>query len=169
MNKTVWTFGIVSGLVAIVMMALVVPQLRAQETGMADILGYSSMLLSALFVFFGIRSYRENAGQGSLTFGKGFAVGALITLVAGLIYTVGFQVMYFQVVPDFGDVFQSCMVKRAQAEGASPEKVLETAETAAELKRLYDQPLTNALLALGTSLPIGLAASAAAAGILRRR
>ncbi len=169
MNKTVWTFGLVSGLVAIVMMALVVPQLRAQETGMADILGYSSMLLSALFVFFGIRSYRENAGQGRLTFGKGFAVGTLITLVAGLIYTAGFQVMYFQVVPDFGDVFQSCMVKRAESQGASAEKVLETAKTAAELKRLYDQPVTNALLALGTSLPIGLAASAVAAAILRRR
>lgn len=169
MKKTVWTFGIVSALVAIVMMALVVPQLRENDTSTADFLGYSSMLLSALFVFFGIRSYREKAGQGRLTFGKGFVVGALITLVAGLLYTVAFQLMYFQVVPDFGEVFEACMVKRAQSTGASDAEIADTAKTAAELKRLYDQPLTNALLALGTSLPIGLAASAAAAGILRRR
>lgn len=169
MQKTVLTFGILSGLAATVMMALVVPQLRANATGTADFLGYSSMLLSALFVFFGIRSYRESAGQGRLTFGKGFAVGALITLVAGLLYTVAFQVMYFQAVPDFGEIFEACMVKRAQAEGASSEKIAETAKLASELKALYDQPLTNALLALGTTLPIGLAAAAAAAAILRRR
>ena len=40
-----------------------------------EILGYTTIVLSALMVFFGVRSYRENVGGGRLTFGRGFAVG----------------------------------------------------------------------------------------------
>lgn len=32
-----------------------------------EILGYTTIVLSALLVFFGVRSYRENAGGGRLT------------------------------------------------------------------------------------------------------
>jgi len=33
-------------------------------------------------VFFGIRSYRDNVGGGTITFGKAFTVGILITLLS---------------------------------------------------------------------------------------
>jgi len=36
-----------------------------------EILGYTGIVLSALMVFFGVRSYRENAGGGRLTFAAG--------------------------------------------------------------------------------------------------
>ena len=57
------------------MMFITVPFIRPESQGTADVLGYTSILLSALFVFFGIRSYRENAGEGRMTFGRGLAVG----------------------------------------------------------------------------------------------
>jgi hypothetical protein len=44
------------------------------------------IVLSALLVFFGVRSYRENAAGGRLTFGPGFAVGILITLISSACY-----------------------------------------------------------------------------------
>ena len=39
-----------------------------------EILGYTLIVLSALLVFFAVRSYRENANGGRLTFARGFAV-----------------------------------------------------------------------------------------------
>ena len=38
------------------------------------------MVLAFLLVFFGIRSFRDDAGGGAITFARGFAVGISITL-----------------------------------------------------------------------------------------
>ena len=41
----------------------------------SELIGYASMVPALLFVFFGIRSYRESTGGGFITFGKAFKVG----------------------------------------------------------------------------------------------
>lgn len=169
MKHTVWTFGLISGVVAIVMMAVTIPFIRPATLGTADFLGYTSMVLSALFVFFGIRSYRDRAVAGRMAFRDGFLVGVLITLVASACYLVAFQVMYFGVVPDFGDRFAHCMVERVVASGGTTEQVASTARQAQTLKRLYDNPAANAALTLATTVPLGVVFATISAAILRRR
>lgn len=169
MKKTILTFGLVSAAVSIAMMWLTLPFITAHRLGVADTLGYSSMALAGLLVFFGIRSYREHAGGGRLSFGRGMAIGLLITLISTTCYAVAFQIMYFQLVPDFGDTFSACMIDRVRSSGGSQEEIDATATQAATLKRLYDHPATNAALTFATTLPVGLAAAAISAGILRRR
>jgi hypothetical protein len=139
------------------------------DTGKADAIGYTSMVLAALMVFIGVRSYRENAGGGRLTFGRGLAVGLSISLISAACYVAAFQVMYFKLMPTFGESFAACMVHRARASGASPEKIEETARLAQTLKGMYDWPLTNAALAFSGSFPIGAIASALSAAVLRRK
>ena len=39
------------------------------------IVGYTSMVLAFLMVFFGVRSYRDNVAGGHVTFGRAFKVG----------------------------------------------------------------------------------------------
>lgn len=126
-------------------------------------------MLSALLVFFGIRSFRDSAGAGRVSFGRGFAVGLLITLVSCLVSVAAFQIVYFKLTPEFGDRFAACMVERARAKGASPQAIDETAKQAQVLKQLYDNPLTNAALTFVQPFPIGLVASVLSAAILRRR
>ncbi len=169
MKKTVLTFGLISGAVAIAMMFATVPSIESRQYGISDTLGYTSMLVFGLFVFFGIRSYREKVGEGRLTFGRGVTVGLLIALVSTTCYALAFEVMYFHLVPDFGDTFSACMVERAQAAGSSDEKIAETIKLAGVFKGLYDHPLTNALMTFANTLPVGLVATAISAGILRRR
>lgn len=170
MRKTVLTFGLLSGAVSTVMMLVTEPFIDpAKHTTTADILGYSAMLLSAMLVFFGVRSYREHAGDGRLTFGRGVAVGLLITLVSTLCYIVAFEVMYFGIAPDFGERFSACMIERARAAGGGPQEIETVTEQARALKRLYDHPATNAALTFATSFPVGLVGSLISAAILRRR
>jgi hypothetical protein len=164
MRTTVLTWGLVSGVVSIALMFATVPFIHPDRLATADILGYSSMLLAALLVFFGVRSYREHDGEGRLTFGRGVTVGVLITLVSTLCYVVAFEVMYFQIVPDFGERFVTCMVEHARAEGEA-ERVESMARS---LKRLYDHPVTNAALSFAVTFPIGLGASLLSALILKR-
>jgi hypothetical protein len=169
MKKTVLTFGLISGAVASVMMLATVPFIESIGLEKGEVLGYTSIVLSALLVFFGVRSYRENVGAGRMTFGRGCAVGLLITLVSCACYVVTFQVIYFKLVPDFGDKYAACMVERVRAAGASPQKIEETAKQAKSFMRLYDNPAINAALTFAEPFPIGLAVTAISAAILRKR
>ena len=169
MKETVLTFGLLSGALSILLMLATLPLINDLRHQLADVLGYTSMVVAALVVFFGIHSYREKAGGGRLSFGRGLAVGALIAAVAGVCYAAAFQVVYFRLMPQFGERFSACMVERARAAGATDAEIVDTARQARMLKGLYDQPLTNAALTFGTSFPVGLAAAAISAVILRKR
>ncbi len=77
MRKIVLTFGLIAGGIFAAMMAIAMPLTGGGTINFdnAEIIGYSSMVLAFLMVFLGIRSYRENIGGGSITFGKGFQLG----------------------------------------------------------------------------------------------
>jgi hypothetical protein len=169
MKRNVLVFGLVSGALASAILFATLPLIRTRNLGMSDFLGYVSMVLTALLVVFGIRSYREKVGGGRMTFGRGFAVGALIALMSSLVYAGVFQLVYFVIEPEFGDHFATCMVERARSAGASEEKIQATAAQAQTLKRLYDHPLTNLALVLATTWPVGLVVSGLSATFLRRR
>jgi hypothetical protein len=169
MKRTILTFGLISGGLSILILLATLPFLRSGRYQTMDVLGYTSMVASALMVFFAVRSYRENAGGGRIGFGRGVAVGLLVTLVSCACYAAVFEIIYFKLVPDFGDTFAACMVHRARSAGASAPEVDKVAQQAATLKRLYDHPASNAALSFATSFPIGLVVTLVSAAILRRR
>src|SRR5215475_10852054 len=72
MKKVVLTFGLISGAIMAVMMIGTAPFADKIGFDKGEILGYTIIILSALLIFFGIRSYRENISGGRLTFGRGF-------------------------------------------------------------------------------------------------
>jgi len=169
MRKTVLMFGLVSGALAAAMMLATIPLLDSIGIEKTDVVGYTTIVLSALLVFFGIRSYRETAGAGRITFGRGLAVGLLITLVSCACYVVAFEIVYFKLMPEFGDKFSACMVERVRASGGTQQAIDATTTQAQTLKQLYDNPVTNALVTFATSFPIGLAVTGISAAILRKR
>src|SRR5580765_6463658 len=103
MKKTVLTFGLISGAISAVMMLVTVPFVDRIGWDKGEILGYTSIILAALLIFFGIRSYRENVAGGRLTFGRGFAVGILIALISSACYVGSWEVVYFKLMPGFGE------------------------------------------------------------------
>ena len=56
-------------------------------------------------------------------FGRAFAVGLLIRLVSCACYVITWEIIYFKVMPDFGDKYAAHMVERVRASGATPERV----------------------------------------------
>ena len=169
MKKTVLTFGLISGAVSAGMMLATIPYVNSMDFRKGDILGYTSIVLSALLVFFGVRSYRENAGAGRLTFGRGFAVGLLITLISCACHVVTFQILYFKLVPGLGEKYAACMVERVKASGANQQKIDQTTRQALSLKQLYDRPATNAAVTFAEVFPVGLVITAVSAAILRKK
>jgi Protein of unknown function (DUF4199) len=169
MTRTVLKFGLIGGGLSAATLLTSISICRAFGFGKSDVLGYTSIVLSALIVFFGVRSYRETVGGGRISFGRGLAVGVLITAIASLCYVAAFQVVYFKLMPDFGERYALYMVERVRASGAGPEAIEKVAQQAATIKRLNDQPLLNAALAFIEPFPIGLLVTAVSAALLRRR
>src|SRR5277367_1302752 len=99
MKKVVLTFGLISGVLSSLMMLATVPFAHKIGFDKALIVGYTTIVASFLLVFFGIRSYRDNAGNGHITFAKAFAVGISITLITCVFYVVTWEIMYFKFMP----------------------------------------------------------------------
>ena len=169
MKKVVLTFGLISGAVSAAFLLATVPFADKIGWDKGEILGYTVIVLAALMVFFGVRSYRENVGGGRLTFGRGFAVGILITLISNACYVGTWEVVNYTLMPGFSDKYAAHMIETAKAAGASPQKLEETEKKANDFKRMYANPAINVAMTFMEVFPIGLAVTLASAGILRKK
>jgi hypothetical protein len=137
--------------------------------GKGEILGYTTIVLSALLALFGVRSYRENAGGGRLTFGRGFAAGILITLISSACYVGTWEFVYYKLMRNFSEKYAAHTVERAKASGATQQKVDETERQAEQFKQMYASPAINIAMTFAEVLPIGLVVTLVSAGILRKK
>ena len=169
MRKTVLVFGLISGAMSATLMLVAIPFADRIGWEKGEILGYTGIVLSALMVFFGVRSYRENVGGGRLTFARGFAVGILITLISSACYVGTWEIVYYRLMPGFADKYAAHMVERAKASGASQQKVDEAAKQAEQFKRMYANPVINVAMTFMEVFPIGLVITAFSAGVLRKK
>jgi len=169
MKKTVWTFGLISGAIMAALMLATVPLMDRIGFDQSEVIGYTSIVAAFLFVFFGIRSYRERTPGGALSFGRGLLVGVLISVVASACYVATWEAIYYRLAPDFVDKYGAYVVDKARASGASEDAIAERAAQMEKFKQLYRNPLINASITFFEPFWIGLAVSLASAGVLRRR
>jgi hypothetical protein len=169
MKKTTLTFGVISGAISSLMMVGTVPVRHMIGYDKSIVIGYTSIVLSFFLVFFGIRSYRDNLGDGQITFLKAFAVGISITVLSCLCYVVTWEVMYHTVFPDFWDKYGAHLVEKLQASGASPAAVQAKFQQVTKYKELYKNPFLNAALTFIDPFTIGLVITLISAAVLRRK
>ena len=169
MKKVVVTFGLLSGAMSAAMMLLTVPFMGRIGFDRGLIVGYTAIVLSFLFVYFGVRSYRDNVAGGSVSFGRAFTVGILIALISSVCYVITWEIVYFKLMPDFWDHYSAHAIEHARASGASQQTIDETSRQMRELKVVLDNPLVNAAYTFIEPFPVGLLISLISAAILRRR
>ena len=169
MRKIVLTFGLIAG--AILSVLMLINASLAERIGFdkAVIVGYATMVAGFLMIFFGVRSYRDNVAGGTITFGRAFSVGLLITLIASLCYVASWQFIGTRLIPDFADRWAAATVAQAREEGKSPEEVAEMEQEMAQFLASSRNPLVRAAWTFLEPLPVGLIFSLVAAGTLSRR
>jgi len=165
MKKTILTFGLISGAIMTVMMFATLPFTdSAWLQSHSMFIGYTTMVLSFMLVFFGIRSFRENVGGGTISFGRAFTVGILITLISSVMYVVAWEIMYFGI-PSFGERFMTMCAAHIKSSGASPEAI----QTQLNQLKYLDNPLINAAMTFIEPFPVGLIITLVSAAILRKK
>lgn len=170
MNKTILRYGLLSGLVAAILMvctALYFHQTMNFDYG--QIIGYVGILLSMLFVFFGVRAYRDQTLGHAFGFGKAFQVGLLITLISCALYVVAWLIVYETLMPDFMDKFIEHALGKMRASGASEAEVQAEMAKMQEMKTMYQNPLIRAMFTFLEPFPVGLLVTLISAAVLRKR
>ena len=163
MQSIVLKHGLIAGGILIVAFAVTLP------LGVhSEVVGYTSMVLAFLLVFFGIRAYREELG-GAIGFGKAFQVGILITLVTCAIYVVSWEIVYWGFWPDFLDQYNAHALAKLRAAGATEAAIREAQAKMASFAKLYANPLFNVGMTFLEIFPVGLIMTLVSAAILRRK
>ena len=169
MKRTVLTFGLISGAILSAMMLATLPFLDRIGFDRGEIIGYTSMVVAFLLIFFGVRSYRDNVAGGTVGFGRALAVALLISVVASLCYVATWEVIYYKVAPDFGTKYQAHLLDKARKNGESEEAIARRKVELDGFLELYRNPAINVAITFLEPLPVALVVSLVSAGVLSRR
>lgn len=169
MQKIVLRYGLYAMLLIIALSALeffVLHDLLSDT--LQEVLGYLTMLLSMVFVFLGIRQYRDKWNNGQLSFGQGLKVGILIILIPSVAFGL-FDLLYTEVIhPGWVDEYYTNYIARLKT--STPPDQLEAAlKKANAQKEMFSNPLYQFLLMAATVFIIGLIVTIISALTLRRR
>lgn len=169
MKTVVLRYGLIAGGLLSAMLAATQPFQDAIGFDYGMVVGYTTMILSFLLIFFGVRKYREQQPRQQVSFGRAFGVGMLIMLVASACYTATWQVIYFGGESDFMAKYRAHQMAKLEKQGATPAEVETQAAEFDKFAAMYQNPLFNSAVTMLEPLPVGLVISLITAGVLSRK
>jgi predicted ABC-type exoprotein transport system permease subunit len=169
MKKTIISYGLMAGAIVSAMLFITQPLFRNGTLNHQNgvYVGFTSMIVAFSLIFFGVKSYRDNHLNGSITFGKAFSAGILIALVGSLCYAITWEFIMRFVYPDFAQWYSQCQIDQLVKEGASDIKLAEAKLELQKFEEMYANPFIRFGFTLLEILPVGLIITLISAGLLR--
>ena len=169
MKKTVWKYGLLSGALVSALLAVTIPFQGEDGFNHSLVVGYATIVLAFLLIYFGVRSYRDNVGRGRVSFGRALAVGTLIGVIASLCYVATWEVVYFKFMPDFMAQYNARALEKERAAGASEATLAQKKVEMDKFEKMYRNPAINVAFTMLEPLPVALVIALISAGVLSRR
>lgn len=169
MNRTILTFGLLAGAIVSALLTLVLLLAKGNPFDWGMVVGYASMLLAFCLIFVAVRSYRDRYQQGRISFGQGFRIGLGITLIASVLYTLTWVVLYKTVVPDYPQAYIRYTLEKMKSEGKSPAEISTAAQQLAATFADYDTWYVLLGYTFLEIFPVGLLISLLSAFFLKRK
>jgi hypothetical protein len=167
MKQVILKYGLLAGAILAALMFLTIPFVDTIGD-LGIVLGYTTMLLGFMMIYFGIRAYRDGAGGGTVTFGRAFVIGIAITAIGSLCYVGAWEVMSRNYMPDFADKYSARIIAKARADGVPAAELAETQKKMEDFAKSYKNFWYRAPLTLLEPLPVGLILTLVASMLLRR-
>ena len=114
-------------------------------------------------------SFRENVGGGTISFGRAFAVGILITIISSICYVIAWQILYHTFMPDFFEKYSAYIIENARAAGATPQALQAQSKELEEQIRLYKNPFLHVAFVFLEPFPVGLLITLISTAVLRKK
>jgi len=167
MLRTILTFGVIAGLIVsvnFVVVLVAIPGLRHQHS---LFYGYLIMLVALSFVFLAVKRYRDRNLGGVIKFLPALGVGLGVSVVAGVIYTLGWEICMAATHYAFADDYSAAMISAARAKGASPAHIAQIAAQMQAFKVQYANPLYRLPMTFAEIFPVGVVISLISAALMR--
>ena len=167
MLRDILKYGVIAGLIVGILMAATIPLVRntpAEPYGMA--IGYTTMLIALSTIFVAIKRRRDAQG-GVIRFWPAFALGLGISVVAGIIYVIAWDIMLPLLPGDFMGELIADMVETEKAKGLSGEALAKLTADMEQFRRDYANPLYRWPITFTEVFPVGVLVSLVSALVLR--
>jgi Protein of unknown function (DUF4199) len=119
MRKIVWTFGLIAGAVMAAMFIVTMPFQDQMEGSTGMIIGFTSMMMASLMIYFGIRQYRDTVMGGEIRYWPALKVGLLISAVAVGCYVLTWEIIFYGFEPDFMEKYGAAAIEKMRVAGAT--------------------------------------------------
>jgi hypothetical protein len=169
MKKTVLKFGLIAGAILSATMLVTIPFHDRIGWDNSMLVGYTTMLVAFLLIFFGVRSYRDQVGGGTVGFGRALAVGTLIGVLGSACYVATWEVLFFTVASDYMTKYEAHVLDKARAAGETEEALAAKKVEMEKFAEMYKNPAINAAMTFVEPLPVALIVALVSAGVLSRR
>jgi hypothetical protein len=168
MLKTILTWGLVAGLVVGVPMFVITLTLGGHIGGAYGMLvGYLTMLVALSAVFVGVKRYRDRELGGVIGFWPALGVGLGISIVAGVLYVVAWEITQSFLPMDFGAAFAKSYIEQQKAAGIAGDQLARVTAEMDEFTRNYHNPLYRWPMTFIEIFPVGVLVSLVTAALLR--
>lgn len=170
MKKTILTYGLISGIIVAAILTITSVLWKNNPNFQPSaVIGFASMILAFIFIFVGIKSFRDKENGGIISFGKAFKIGALIAVVASTFYVITWLISLHFYFPEFIERYSDCILKQAQESGQSAAEIHSQMKDVAWMKNAYKNPIYVILLTYMEILPLGLIIAVISALILKKK
>jgi len=168
MKQTIFRYGIYATLLIVALGGInyfIVA--KYADHSLQEVAGYLTMFLSMIFVFLGIRHYRDQINGGSLSFGQGMKIGVLIVLIPAVCFGF-FDLLYTQVLnPGWVDEYYKIMIDQLKANTPADQLTVKLKEMEQQ-KEFFSNPVLLFLVMAATVFIIGLLVTIISSIALRR-
>ena len=170
MKNTILKYGAIAGLITTGMM-IISTTMHNQNPDFkgSEIIGFAGMFIAFIFIFIGIKSFRDKQNNGVISFGTGFKIGFLISLIASTMYVLTWMIECHFFFPDFMEKFAAHAIEEAQRSGQSAMEIEATKQEMNKYIEWYKNPFLLMALTYTEILPIGLIITLFSALILKKK
>lgn len=168
MLRYILVYGLIGGAVVGVPLSILTLTMSGQAMmhyGM--LIGYLIMLVALSAIFLAIKRHRDADLGGAIKFWPALALGLGISVVAGLIYVIAWEVSCAIAHVDFAAAYARAMIAQQEAKGISGAALERTRVEMEQFKVQYANPLYRWPMTFAEIFPVGVIVSLISAGLLR--
>ncbi|MBT8272523.1 MAG: DUF4199 domain-containing protein [Bacteroidia bacterium] len=168
MKNTVLRYGVYSAISLLIL--FIVGQFIGKYFGYSasEVFGYASILISLLFVFAGIKHYRDQVNNGVVSFAKGLVIGLMISLIASLAFGI-LDIIYIKYInPDFVNEYYAYSIEQLKLNLSGAELQEKLKEMEAQ-KEMFTNRFMSFIVMFMTVFVLGFIISLISALILQRK
>ena len=168
MYATIVRYGIYGFLSALVLFQLAFSLGTSLSYNVQEVLGYLTIVISLLFVFFAIKHYRDKENRGKLTLRNGFFIGLSITFFVAIGSAISDYIFVTILYPDFVSDYSNYQMEQLKESLSESEYEIKRQEMMENIKTI-GKPSVMALVMFITVMCLGIIISILSSLFLRTK